>query len=204
MRAPHRDRRRPALATLCLALILICAPAAAEEATFRVLPGGTAYEASIVVTGSEHTLWSPGVLGERVPLQVEDLKVLGPDGPVEYQDAGRGVITFPEGNYTITYRAPVRDNYLVAALDKPYAITISLPEGFDVRNPLIGMISPGGTISSGPNGTTEVSWDQIAVAEVRFYSPEREILLITFGTIWLTIALVLLLPLVISSWRREG
>lgn len=139
-----------------------------------------------------------------MPLQVEDLKVLGPDGPVEYQDAGRGVITFPEGNYTITYRAPVRDNYLVAALDKPYAITISLPEGFDVRNPLIGMISPGGTISSGPNGTTEVSWDQIAVAEVRFYSPEREILLTTFGTIWLTIALVLLLPLVISSWRREG
>ena len=111
MRAPHRDRRRPALATLCLALILICAPAAAEEATFRVLPGGTAYEASIVVTGSEHTLWSPES-SESGFAQVEDLKVLGPDGPVEC-GCRWGVITFPEGNYTITYRAPVRTTTLL-------------------------------------------------------------------------------------------
>ncbi len=202
MRAPHRDRRGPALVALCLALILICTPVAAETAAFQVLPGGTAYEASIEVTGSEHAFWSPGLMGERVPLQVEDIEVLGASGPVEYQDTGRGVITFPEGNYTITYRAPVRDNHLVAAFDTPYAITITLPEGLDVKNPLIGMISPGGTISSRPNGTTEVVWNQVTVAEARFYSPEREILLTTFGTVWLAVALVLILPLILSR-RRE-
>ncbi|WP_292519949.1 DUF5803 family protein [Methanoculleus sp.] len=175
---------------------------AAETAAFQVLPGGTAYEASIEVTGSEHAFWSPGLMGERVPLQVEDIEVLGASGPVEYQDTGRGVITFPEGNYTITYRAPVRDNHLVAAFDTPYAITITLPEGLDVKNPLIGMISPGGTISSRPNGTTEVVWNQVTVAEARFYSPEREILLTTFGTVWLAVALVLILPLILSR-RRE-
>jgi hypothetical protein len=204
MRAPHRDRRGPALAALCLALILICIPAAAEEATFRVLPDGTAYEASIQVTGSEHTFWTPGLMGERVPLQVEAIEVLGASGPVEFQDAGRGVITFPEGNYTVTYRAPVRNNHLIAAFDTPYAVTVSLPGEFDVRNPFIGMISSGGAISSGPNGTTEIAWDRISVAEVRFYSPDREILLNAFGTIWLAIAIVVLLPFVISRRRGEG
>ncbi|MCC7555634.1 MULTISPECIES: DUF5803 family protein [Methanoculleus] len=203
MRAPHRDRRGPALAALCLALILISAPATAQEAVVRVLPDGTAYEASVEVSGSEHAFWTPGMLGERVPLQVEGLEVLDPSGPVEYQETGRGVITFPEGNYTITYRAPVRDNRLVAAFDTPYAVTVALPEGFDVRNPLIGMVSPGGTISAGPNGTTEVAWDRISIVEARFYTPDREILLTTFGTIWVAVALVLILPLLISR-RKEG
>lgn len=203
MRAPHRDRRGPALAALCLALILICTPAAAEEATFRVLSDGTAYEASVQVTGSEHTFWTPGLMGERVPLQVEAIEVLGPSGPVEYQEAGRGVITFPEGNYTVTYRAPVRNNHLIAAFDAPYTITVALPEGFDIRNPLIGMTSPGGVISSGSNGTTDVTWESMRVAEVRFYSPEREILLGAFGTIWLAVAIVVLLPFLLSRWRSE-
>jgi len=203
MQAPHRDRCGPALAALCLALILIAAPAAAQEAVVRVLPDGTAYEASITVTGSEHTFWTPGMMGERVPLQVEDLEVLGSAGPVEYREEGRGIITFPEGNYTITYRAPVRDNHLVVTFDTPYAVTVDLPEGFDVRNPLIGMVSPGAEISAGPNGTTEIFWERIAVAEARFYTPDRVILLTTFGTVWLAVALVLLLPLLISR-RRDG
>jgi hypothetical protein len=169
-----------------------------------VLPDGTAYEASVQVTGSEHTFWTPGLMGERVPLQVEAIEVLGSSGPVEFQESGRGAITFPAGNYTVNYRAPVRNNHIVAAFDTPYAITVSLPEGFDVRNPLIGMISSGGAISSGPNGTTEIAWDGITVAEVRFYSPEREILLGAFGTIWLAIAIVVLLPFVISRRRGEG
>ena len=204
MRSPHRDRRGPAIVALCLALILICAPAAAAEAAFRVLPDSTAYEASVQVTGSEHAFWSPGLMGERVPLQVEEIKVLGPSGPIEYRDMGRGTITFPEGNYTITYRAPVRDNHFVAVFDEPYSVTLVLPEGLDVKNPLIGMVSPGGVTSPGPNGTTEVTWDQTAVVEVRFYTPEREILLTTFGIIWLAVALVLLLPLLISRKRGGG
>ena len=205
MRSSPRDRRGPALAALCLALILISVPAAAEEAAFRVLPDGTVYEASVQVTStSEYTFWSPGLMGERVPLQVEDIEVLGSEGPIEYRDRGRGVITFPEGNYTITYRAPVRDSYLVAIFDKPYTITVSLPAEFDVRNPLIGMVSPGGIISSGPNGTTEIVWDRVNAMETRFYPPEREVLLTTFGTIWLSVAIVLLLPYFITRKRDDG
>jgi hypothetical protein len=38
--------------------------------------------------------------------------------------------------------------------------------------------------------------------EVRFYTPERELLLTTFGTIWLAVAIVLLLPFFVS-WKRD-
>ncbi|WP_014866588.1 DUF5803 family protein [Methanoculleus bourgensis] len=202
MRTPHRDRRGPALLALCLALILTCTPAAAEDAAFRVLPGGTAYEASVQVTASEYTFWSPGPLGERVPLRVDDVEVLGPTGPVEYRDRGRGVITFPEGNYTISYRAPLRDNHFVAAFDTPYAVTLVLPPGLDVKNPFLGMVSRGGITSPGPDGTLEITWDQVRAVEVRFYTPERELLLTTFGTIWLAVAIVLLLPFFVS-WKRD-
>jgi hypothetical protein len=169
-----------------------------------VVSDGTAYEASVEVTGSEHAFWTPGLMGERVPLQVEDIEVLGPSGPVEYKDAGRGVITFPEGNYTVTYQAPVRNNHLVAAFDDPYAVTVTLPEGLDVRNPLIGMISPGGVVSSGTNGTAEIAWNRTTGVEVRYYTPDREILLTTFGTIWLAVALTMLLPLLLSRRRGGG
>ena len=202
MRTSSRDRRGHIIAALCLALILISAPAAAQEAVFRVLPDGIAYEASIEVSGDTYTLWTPGLLGERVPLRVEDLEVLGPTGAVEYREEGRGVITFPEGNYTISYRVPVRNNQLVAAFDTPYNVTVVLPQVFKVDNPLIGMVSTGGVVSPGPNETTEIAWDRAKVVEVRFYTPEREMLLTTFGTIWLAVALVLIFPFLFP--RRRG
>jgi len=202
MRTSNRDRRGHIIAALCLALILISAPATAEEAVFQVLPDGTAYEASIEVSGDTYTLWTPGLLGERVPLQVEDLEVLGPMGAVEYREEGRGVITFPEGNYTISYRVPVRNNQLVAAFDTPYNVTVVLPPVFKVDNPLIGMVSTGGVVSPGPNETTEIAWEGARVVEVRFYTADREILLTTFGTIWLAVAVVLVFPLLLS--RRRG
>ncbi len=202
MRIAPRDRRGPAFVALGLALILTCTPAAAAEAVFRVLPGGTAYEASVQVSGSEYAFWSPGLLGERIPLRVEDLEVVGPSGPIEYRDRGRGVITFPEGNYTITYRAPLRDNHFVVVFNKPYSVSLILPPGLDVKNPLLGMVSRGGVTSPGPDGTLEITWDQVQAVEVRFYTPERELLLTTFGTIWLAVAIVLLLPFFVS-WKRD-
>ena len=202
MRTSSRDRRGHIIAALCLALILVSAPAAAQEAVFQVLPDGTAYEASIEVSGDTYTLWTPGLLGERVPLQVEGLEVLGPKGAVEYREEGRGVITFPEGNYTISYRVPVRNNQFVAAFDTPYNVTVLLPPVFKVDNPLIGMVSTGGVVSPGPNETTEIAWDRAKVVVVRFYTPEREMLLTTFGTVWLAVALVLIFPFLFS--RRRG
>jgi hypothetical protein len=89
----------------------------------------------------------------------------------------------------------------VVVFNKPYSVSLILPPGLDVKNPLLGMVSRGGVVSPGPNGTLEITWDEVRSVEVRFYTPEREFLLATFGTIWLAVAVVLLLPFVVS-WKR--
>jgi len=86
----------------------------------------------------------------------------------------------------------------VVIFDEPYTVTLTLPPGLEVKNPLLGMVSRGGVVSSGPDGALEITWSQAGAAEIRFYTPERELLLITFGTIWLAAAIVLLIPFFIS------
>lgn len=155
------------------------------------------------ITGTEHGFWGQGMLGERVPLDVEDLLVTGPDGAVEITWADAGTITFPEGNYTATYRGAIRNNHLQAFFDKPYAVTAVMPEGLDIRNPLLGMISPGGAVGAGENDTVTVAWPRTTYIELRFYDPGREILLNTFGTIWVVMAVVLLFPYLLARLREE-
>jgi hypothetical protein len=178
-------------------------PASAQDAEFRVLPDGTTYQATVQFTGTEYGFWNQGVLGERIPLTVEDLLVVGDAGPIEYQRKDAGTITFPEGTYTITYQAPVRDNHIQATFDEVCNVSILLPQGFDVRNPLLGMISPGGEVSALADGLIGVSWEGARYMEIRFYDPEREILLNTFGTIWLVVAIVLILPYFVTRGKDE-
>ena len=126
MRTSSRDRRGHIIAALCLALILVSAPAAAQEAVFQVLPDGTAYEASIEVSGDTYTIWTPGLLGERV-LQVEGLEVLGPKGAVEYREEGQA--SSPPGNYT-SHTGSGKEQSFVTAFDTPYNVTVLLHSGF--------------------------------------------------------------------------
>ncbi len=203
MRTPNRDRCRSAVFALCIAFALITVPAGALSAEFQILENGTAYRASMEITGTEHGFWEQGMLGERVPLGVEDLQVIGADGPVDFTWRDGGTITFPEGNYTATYRGAIRNNHLQALFNEPYTVTVTLPEGLDVRNPLLAMISPGGGIGGGENDTLTVAWSRTTYIELRFYDPGREILLNTFVTIWVVMAVVLLFPYLLTRLREE-
>lgn len=168
-----------------------------------MLENGTAYRATVETSGDQYAFWGFGTLGERVPLQVDDISVTGEDGAVDFQQADAGTITFPEGNYTVSYQGPIRDNHLQAFFSQPYAVTVTLPPGLDVRNPLLGMISPGGAVQVTENETVEVVWDRTTLAELRFYDPGREILLNTFGTIWVVMGIVMLFPYLLTRMREE-
>jgi len=181
--------------------VILTAPVSALCADFRVLPDGTTYQAAVEVTGSEYGFWMQGLLGERVPLAVDDVQVIGASGQVEYRKVNAATIAFPAGNYTIRYRAPIRDNHIQAVFDEPYSVTVHLPPGLDVQNPLLGLISPGGRVTEEENGSITIRWDRAPYVEVRFYDPGREILLNTFGTIWMIAAIVLLLPYLLSRRR---
>ncbi|WP_153015959.1 DUF5803 family protein [Methanofollis ethanolicus] len=204
MSTPDRDRRHRAGVTLCLALVILLAPAAAFEATVTVLPGGDAYRGEVtLVNASEYSFWEPGMLGERVPLAAKNVTVSGACGEnCTYTQKNRNTIAFEKGNVTVTYEGPVTEKNFQMIFTEPSNITVTLPEGQAVKNPLLGRVSEGGKVST-ENNTTVIAFDRVRSAEVRFYDPARERLLFIFGSVWLTVAVVLLFPFLLMRRRQE-
>jgi hypothetical protein len=169
-----------------------------------VLPGGDTYRETVtLVNESEYSFWEPGMLGERVPLTVKNVTVSGACGVnCTYTQKNRNTIAFETGNVTVTYEAAIREKNLQLLFTEPSNITVTLPEGQDVKNPLLGRVSEGGKVST-ENNTTMVTFDRVLYAEVRFYDPTRERLLYIFGSVWLTVAVVLLFPFLLMRRRQE-
>jgi hypothetical protein len=169
-----------------------------------VLPDGTAYDAWVQVEKSTgFQFFETGPLGERLPIRVTNVSVTGDCAPCTFNKTGDSAITYPEGNYTVLFQGPIRENHIITAYDKPYNVTVILPRGLDVRNQFLGVISPGGVISAVDNTTVDVNWTGVKSIELRFYDQGRESLLYIFGNFWLIIAFVLLTPYILSMWRRK-
>jgi hypothetical protein len=204
MRTANGDRRRSALAALCTALVIALAgiPAAgALFANFTVLPNGTAYNASIEITSASDYIFSDvGIMGENVPVQVGDVQLSGNCSPCSYNWSrpwgAPESITFAQGNYTVSYMAPLHDNNLQATFDHPYDVNVTIPKEFDARNPLLAGISQGGTATHHEDNTTTVRWNKTETFNVRFYDPGREELLWFF----LQFMGILVLVLVVIPW----
>lgn len=86
--------------------------------------------------------------------------------------------------------------------DRIYQARIILPEGYDVRNPLIGYVGPGANVSAQGNQVV-IAWNATRAIEVRYYDPERESLLYLFGNFWVIIAVVLLMPFLLTMRRSK-
>ncbi len=209
MRTTDRDRCRSAVASFSAAFILIilltiaAGSAAIPEARYTIFPNGSAYEAAVTtgnVTGYE--FYETGPLGERVPIQVTNVSLSGNCTSCTFNWTNNNGISFPAGSYTIHYQGPIRDNHLQGTFDQPYWVEVVIPGEYDVRNPLLGVISPGGQITPVDNSSISVVWNGTRSFELRFYDQERESLLYLFGNFWIIIAVVLLLPFVMT-WRRK-
>jgi Family of unknown function (DUF5803) len=204
MRTTNRDRRRYAFAALCTALVIALAgiPAAgALSADYTVLPNGTAYNASVEITGaSEYVFADVGIMGENVPVQVGNVQLSGNCSPCTYNWSmpwgAPSSITFTKGNYTVSYLAPLQDNTLQGTFDSPYQVNVTIPEEFDVRNPLLAGISQGATLTRHGDNTTTVQWNNTATFNVRFYDTGHEELLWFF----LQFMGILVLILVVIPW----
>ncbi len=110
-------------------------------------------------------------------------------------------IEFQRGNYTLAFQGPVRDNHFVAVFDRPHQVSVVIPPGFDVRNPALGMVSSGARISELSEGGMHISWNATRIAEIRFYEEEREDLLYIFANFWIIIAVIMLVPFLLT-WRK--
>jgi hypothetical protein len=185
-------------------VLLTIAPGLALSAEYRILPNGTGYQGSVQVQGADRYQFAEvDMLGEMVPIQVTGVSLSGACFPCCFTWQDRSTISFSKGNYTVHYTGSIRENHLVTTYSEPYMVTMIVPPGLDVRNRLLGMISPGGVVSVGRDGSVIVTWNETRSAELRFYSPDREQLLVWFGQFWIIIAIVLLLPFLLMRKRKE-
>ncbi|HVP94779.1 MAG TPA: DUF5803 family protein [Methanoregulaceae archaeon] len=174
------------------------------SAEYQVLPNGNAYYGTVQVERSTgYQFFETGPLGERIPVKVNNVSLSGNCAPCTFNTSGDSAINYPEGNYTISYQGPLRDNHLITSYDSPYNVTVNLPAGLDVRNPFLGVISPGGEARLVDNTSVDIRWTGVRSIEVRFYDQPRESLLYLFGNFWLIIAFVLLTPYVLSMRRKK-
>lgn len=204
MRAAAGDRCRSALLALCLAALLTIAPAAGLGAEYRIAQDGTSYHAVLDLEDTERfEFYETGMLGERLPLRVSEVMLSGDCDPCPFEWSGNTAIIFERGNYSLSYQGPVRDNHFHATFESPRQISVFLPAGLDVRNPALGMISHGGTVLDSSEGGISVAWNSTRTAEIRFYDEGRENLLYIFANFWIIIAVVMLIPFLLSMKKRE-
>jgi hypothetical protein len=184
--------------------LILVSPVHGLSAGYQVLPNGSTYYGTVQVEKSTgYQFFETGPLGERIPVKVSNVSLSGECAPCTFNKSGDFAINYPEGNYTIAYQGPIRDSHLIASYDSTYNVTVSLPAGLDVRNPFLGVISPGGQARAINNTSVDIQWTGVRSVEIRFYDQPRESLLYLFGNFWLIIAFVLLTPYVLSMRRKK-
>jgi hypothetical protein len=178
-------------------------PAAGLTAEYHITENGTSYSAVIDLQEVDrYEFYETGMLGERIPLKVSGVSLSGDCDPCGFTWSGNSAITFPRGNYSLSFQGPVRENHFLATFETPRRVSISLPPGLDLRNPALAMISPGGEVLAGDGQGVMVNWNATRTAEIRFYDEGRENLLYIFANFWIIIAVVLLVPFLLT-WRKK-
>lgn len=153
---------------------------------------GTGYSAVIgIVDAEEYRFTEPGLLGEAVSIQARNISLTDGSGDVVLSADGESRITFPRGDYLLFYEGTLSGNSFAAVFSDRHNITVFLPEGYDVRNPLLGYVSQGGKTTVTDKGLM-ITWEKTRYADIRYYDETREVILYAFGTIWIMLMIILL------------
>lgn len=202
MRSTNRNRpdyRSTALCavSLALAVLLLAAPAAANTADFTVAENGSVLYAEAQFFGSSYLLVSPGILGEDVEAEgVADLLLTAEDGTVVEPKNSKGTLTFPEGNYTLTYSLPISGGFIYVKFSDEYDVTVTLPAPYTTGHLILGTVSSGGVITKEEDKTV-VTYNQTKAVSLTFYEDNREPILYAFLAGWLVV-----LALVYLRYRK--
>jgi hypothetical protein len=184
-------------------------PAGALSADYLIFPNGSAYRASVEINDtSRYEFADIGFMGENVPITVGDVHLMANGTPAPFNEStpwGRPhAITFPKGNYTVSYIAPLRDNHLQGVFEKPYHVNVTIPQEFDVRNPLLAGLSTGANVTRYSDNTTLVQWNRSYAFDLRFYDQTREQILYFFlQFMGILVVVLVVIPYVLSMKRSE-
>jgi len=199
MRTPNRNRphhRSTALGLviLGLTLILLCAaPVAAADnvAYYTVSQNGSVVYANISFSNLDtFYILTPGILGEETELTgITGLTLTNETGVAITPKNAKGTYTFPKGNYTLQYTAPVSNNQLYLRYAVPFNVTVYLPDPYITGNFILGQPSKPGVVSTA-NTTTVVTYAGTKQAVIPFYDKNRPMILGIFAGAWLVIMLI--------------
>jgi hypothetical protein len=184
-------------------------PAEALSADYRIFANGTAYQASIEINDtSRYEFTDIGFMGESVPLVVGGVNLTANGMPVEFNRStpwGRPqAIAFPKGNYTVSYIATLKDNHLQGVFDKPYHVNVTIPQEFNVQNPLLAGLSTGANVTRFSDNTTLVQWNKSYGFDLRFYDETREQLLYFFlQFMGILVVVLVVIPYFLTMKRSE-
>ena len=87
-------------------------------------------------------------------------------------------------------------------LETPADVTVVLPDAFGITNPLLGYTGTGAVVEETPAGTT-ITWEESRVVELRFYDAFQEQMLVIFGTFWLALVVIFLVPYFLTRRGQE-
>jgi hypothetical protein len=184
-------------------------PAGALSADYWIFPNGTAYQAAIEINDtSRYEFVELGMMGENAPLTVGDVHLTSGGAPAEFNRStpwGRPqAITFPKGNYTVSYIAPLKDNHLQGVFEKPYHVNVTIPQEFNVQNPLLAGLSTGANVTRFGDNTTLVQWNRSYSFDLRFYDETREQILYFFlQFMGILVVVLVVIPYFLTRKRSE-
>jgi len=198
MQPANRDRPDYSGTALCavtavlLIGILLIVPVSANTATYYVAENGTSFSAEVtLVNQSGYLLLTPGFIGEGAELKATNLTLTAENGTVvNVTRQSSTQISFPEGNYTLVYDAPL-DGYLIyAQYLSPFNTTVLLPAGFHTNNLFLGPVSNDGKtyqiagetqqlhelgiVANTTQYETAVVWTDKREIQMRFYPASYE------------------------------
>ena len=142
-------------------------------------------------------------MGENVPVAVGNVQLRSGEVPVNVTWSrpwgAPSSISFKKGNYTVSFTAPLKDNTLQPVYQKPYNVTVTVPQEFRVDNPLLAGLSTGANVTRNADNSTTIQWTKSYGFECRFYSQgQQDILFFFLQFMAILIFVLVVIPLVLS------
>lgn len=168
------------------------APADTNSAVFVVSENGKLLNVTAhLVQQSTFTLVKPGIFQDD-PLVPKSFSLTDANGNETEYKVSKSKVTFPKGNYTLTYTQDISDKTVYAKFPAGYSVKVYLPAKYHTGHPVLGTVSSGGVISQSDREGfgTMVTYANTKTVEVKFYEQGRDLWLYGFIGIWAVVLLV--------------
>lgn len=193
-RPNHRSTAFCIVSLLLLAAACLAAPAAATNtASFTVSENGSVlYVNAQLVNQDSYLLVMPGFLGEDAELtNVQNLTLTAENGTVIEAVKSKTKLTFPKGNYTLSYSTKIEGGLVYAKFPEEYNAIVYLPNPYTTGHLILG--SAGSGVITQMNDDTIVTFKNTKAISMNFYDKGREPILYWFIAGWFVILVAVLI-----------